>query len=146
MHKDLKQFLETGRIIPGSNGYEDAFTAMQRTALGQKHRLNPTLTSGKLFVSTQFTRTVNLPKGRSFDHLQRDVHWVLLSLVGTAVIIIPEQAEYALKILHELSPVHLVTYNAPVTRKMLHFNDLKYFAHPSLPDDWVAPLWLKVRT
>jgi hypothetical protein len=43
------------------------------------------------------------------------------------------------------SPTHLLTYAAPVTRKMLlHFNDLKFYSMPSLPPSWEAPLWLKV--
>ena len=39
---------------------------------------------------------------------------------------------------------HLLTYAAPVTRKMLQFNDLKYYAVPALPADWNAPTWLKI--
>jgi hypothetical protein len=27
---------------------------------------------------------------------------------------------------------------------MLHFNDLKYYAVPSLPNSWTAPSWLKI--
>lgn len=39
---------------------------------------------------------------------------------------------------------HLLTYAAPVTRKMLHFNALKYYAVPSLPIAWEAPTWLRI--
>jgi hypothetical protein len=61
-----------------------------------------------------------------------------------AMIIIPEEAEYILSVLNAKSPVHLLTYTAPVTRKMLHFNDLKYYSVPPLPADWQAPTWLKI--
>lgn len=40
--------------------------------------------------------------------------------------------------------VHLLTYSAPVTRKMLHFNDLSYYAIPHLLDKYEIPAWLKV--
>ena len=41
--------------------------------------------------------------------------------------------------------VHLLTYAAPVTQKMLQFNDLDYYTIPRLPEGWVAPMWLKVQ-
>lgn len=39
---------------------------------------------------------------------------------------------------------HLLIYAAPITRKMLHFNHLKFYSIPSLPSDWRAPTWLQV--
>lgn len=39
---------------------------------------------------------------------------------------------------------HLLIYAAPITRKMLHFNQLKFYSIPSLPSDWRAPTWLQV--
>lgn len=38
---------------------------------------------------------------------------------------------------------YLLTYAAPITRKMLQFNNLQYFTIPALPRDWCAPQWLK---
>ena len=37
---------------------------------------------------------------------------------------------------------YLLTYAAPVTRKMLHFNNLQYYSIPDLPSAWQAPSWL----
>ena len=37
-----------------------------------------------------------------------------------------------------------MTYAAPVTRKMLHFNNLNYYAIPALPKHWKAPTWLTI--
>jgi hypothetical protein len=42
-----------------------------------------------------------------------------------------------------VSGCYLLTYAAPVTRKMLLFNDIQYYTVPSLPSDWTAPLWLR---
>ena len=63
-----------------------------------------------------------------------------------ALIVIPEEAEDLIALVSEAenSPTHLLAYAAPVTRKMLHFNDLKYYSVPSLPKDWEAPMWLRV--
>jgi len=40
--------------------------------------------------------------------------------------------------------VFLISYASPVTKKMLVFNDLKFYSMPPLPWDWQAPMWLKV--
>ena len=40
--------------------------------------------------------------------------------------------------------MHLITYAAPVTRKMLQFNNLTYYSVPSMPSAWKAPQWLTV--
>jgi hypothetical protein len=68
--------------------------ALQRTTLGRKHSINLGATSGKLFVSTEFTNTVKAPSDQSLDQFQRPVSWVLWSSVcEKAVIVIPEEAE-----------------------------------------------------
>lgn len=67
-------------------------------------------------------------------------------MTEAALIVIPEEAEELISILrakHE-SPTYLLTYAAPVTRRMLHFNDLKFYAVPTLPTNWEAPMWLRV--
>jgi hypothetical protein len=58
----------------------------------------------------------------------------------------PEEVEIIISLIHNIKthPTHLLTYAAPVTRKMLHFNDLKYYALPELPKEWKAPSWLSI--
>lgn len=60
--------------------------------------------------------------------------------------LIPEEAELLVPRIHSAiaSKTHLLTYAAPMTRKMLHFNDLTYYAIPALPTGWTAPIWLKI--
>ena len=79
------------------------------------------------------------------------MHWLLWSTYSnTAIAIIPEEAELAIAILRDLvcsnkaSPTCLLTYAAPITRRMLHFNYLDYYGHPSIPKGWRAPMWLTV--
>lgn len=61
------------------------------------------------------------------------------------MIVIPEEAELLLPLLKnsESKASYLLTYAAPITRKMLHFNDLKYYTVPTLPANWEAPIWLR---
>ena len=75
------------------------------------------------------------------------MNWILWSTVSeSALIIIPEEAELLLPRLKQAnnSITHLLTYAAPVTRKMLRFNDLTYYTLPTLPKSWKPPTWLTV--
>lgn len=75
------------------------------------------------------------------------MNWVIFSvLTDVAVIVIPEEAEKLLRLLRgvENSPTHLLAYAAPVTRKMLHFNNFTYYSVPPLPKDWEAPIWFRI--
>jgi hypothetical protein len=79
--------------------------------------------------------------------LQRQVNWILWSTVTeTALVIIPEEAELLYPFIQDAkdSATHLLTYAAPVTRKMLHFNSLGYYALPPLPHGWKPPTWLTI--
>jgi hypothetical protein len=146
LHRDIISFAKTGRLVADSAAYEQAFSALKRTAVGRKYGIISDATSGKLYVSTEFTKTVNVPLGRRYDQFQRQVNWILWSNVSeTALIIIPEEAEHLLPLAKNSPspPTHVLTYAAPITRKMLHFNYLQYYAIPSLPSDWEAPLWLR---
>lgn len=67
LHKDITNFVKTGRLAADSAGFEPAINALRRTALGRKFGVSSRGTSGKLFMSTEFTRTIHLPFGRSND-------------------------------------------------------------------------------
>jgi len=74
------------------------------------------------------------------------VNWILWSDVSsTAIIIIPEEAECLIPIIRDEASrkTYLMTYAAPVTRRMLHFQNLDYYTIPALPVGWQAPQWLK---
>lgn len=60
----------------------------------------------------------------------------------TAVVVIPEEAEIIIPLLRagRSNPrVHLLTYSAPVTQKMLVFKDWNFYSIPALPANWKAP-------
>jgi len=146
LNKDIQTFIETGRLPAGSDSYQPAFYMLQRTAIGLKHDIRiQSMTHGRLFVSTEFTRTVKLEEPN--DNFLRPVQWVLFSTsTQTALVIIPEEANLAIPILHRVGTplTHLIVYAAPVTRRMIQFNRLNYYTIPSLPRGWKAPIWLQV--
>ncbi|RKF65793.1 putative p-loop containing nucleoside triphosphate hydrolase [Erysiphe neolycopersici] len=146
LHQEILNFVIKGRITADANGYESAFDFIARTLIGKKYGINKQGTSQKLFVSAEFGRTVSPTGVKNIDHLHRPVHWILWSpLTEVAMIIIPEEVEIIISLLQERSCVaHLLTYAAPITRKMLFFNDFDHFNLPSLPSPWLAPMWLRI--
>ena len=70
LHRDIVNFVKTGRLAADSGGYEVAFAALGRTQTGRKHGINRDATASKLYVSTEFSRTVNLQNGRKYDNFQ----------------------------------------------------------------------------
>ncbi|KAF2802818.1 uncharacterized protein BDZ99DRAFT_428253 [Mytilinidion resinicola] len=145
LHRDLTRFVQTGRLSAGSAAFQNAFAALRRTVAGAKYGIDAERMSSKLYVSVEFTRTVSLY--RSDDTFQRPVNFILWSSVTEDYMIIsPEECEICIALIRDMaeSPTHLLTYAAPVTRKMLRFNDLRYYAIPELPRGWNAPIWLKM--
>lgn len=76
------------------------------------------------------------------------MNWILWSPVTEiALVVVPEEAEALLPIMRNrfyTVATNLIVYSAPVTRKMLHFSDLKFYSIPALPSEWRAPAWLKI--
>lgn len=73
------------------------------------------------------------------------MNWILWSPEDdNALIIIPEEAEDLIPVLRSSDPpkTYLLTYAAPVTKRMLHFNNLKYYSIPTLPEHTEPSAWL----
>jgi Protein of unknown function (DUF3638)/Protein of unknown function (DUF3645) len=70
LHKDVISFAKTGRLTAGSTGYEQAFETLKRTAVGQKYGISSQTAASKLYVSREFTRTVNFLRGPPHDNFQ----------------------------------------------------------------------------
>lgn len=68
------------------------------------------------------------------------------SSTETALVIIPEEVEHVIALIRDNkeSFTNLIAYAAPVTRKMLHFNNLGYYAIPAMPAVWKPPAWLTI--
>ncbi|KAL8391947.1 hypothetical protein RB595_002236 [Gaeumannomyces hyphopodioides] len=147
LHPDLEMFAQTGRLAQTSVSCRRALAFISDTHVGRMSGVSQK-GPGQLLISTEFQRAV---KQQQYDGYQNDgclrpVNWILWSQsTETAIVIIPEEAELLLPIVRSTnSPTWILTYAAPVTRKMLHFNRLDYYAIPDLPDNWKAPTWLTV--
>ncbi|KAK6356074.1 hypothetical protein TWF718_000448 [Orbilia javanica] len=150
LHKSLVNFVNTGTVLVGAGGYEPAFPALRRScSLGAKYFVDCDAASGLLYSSTEFSKTIRLNRRKKFnDNFERPVNWILINTTtNIAIIIIPEEAEDLIPHLNTKlrdSPVHLITYAAPVTRKMINFDTLKFLAIPPLPGQWNPPAELSV--
>ncbi|KAF3157660.1 hypothetical protein TWF569_000225 [Orbilia oligospora] len=150
LHKNLVNFINTGTVLVGAGGYEPAFPALRRScSLGTKYFANCDAASGLLYSSIEFSKTIRLKRRKKFnDNFERPVNWILISTTtNIAIIIIPEEAEELIPYLNTKprdSPVHLITYAAPVTRKMINFDTLRFLAIPPLPEQWNPPAELSV--
>lgn len=145
LHRDILSFVNTGWLTMRSAAYEQVFSVLSRTALGAKFSIHAPATPSNTYVSVDFSNTIVLPHGKPDDTYQRPVQWVLWGfLCETALIISPWEAEQLLPVIGgcQSARTHLVVYSAPVTRKMLHFDDLHFYSVPALPSNWQAPSWL----
>jgi hypothetical protein len=150
LHEDIKHFAAFGRLVPGSDAYQPMFSVLGRTtSLGRKHTVNSSMKSG-LWISAEYSRTIEVYEPN--DNYIRSSHWLLWSTIGQqALLVSPEEADQLIPAMQEQpqtslndGSVHLIIYAAPVTRRMLHFNQLDYYAMPVLPTDFKAPVWLRV--
>ncbi|KAF9870445.1 hypothetical protein CkaCkLH20_12112 [Colletotrichum karsti] len=148
LHQDIESFAKTGRMPAGAQALVPVFKSLAKTGNGKKYKISDRLFPARLFVSTEFERTIKLTFDLTNDNFLRNVNWILWSQSSEiAVIIIPEEAEMLLPLMRSKAfrpATHLLTYSAPVTRKMLHFGELNFYSIPLLPEDWKAPMWLKI--
>jgi hypothetical protein len=149
LHHDIEEFATMGRLPADSDAFEPMFCALQKTALGSSQDfLTAANKASKLFVSTQFSRTVRVPANEPNDNFLRPVQYLMWScLVEACLIVSPEEADLLIPILRSAlcSEVHLIVYAAPVTRRgCQNFNNLDYYAVPPLSDNFRAPDWLKI--
>ncbi|KAK7937284.1 uncharacterized protein PG986_014152 [Apiospora aurea] len=141
LHRDLDIYARTGRIPGGSDWFVPMFRALSRTGLGRKYKVHGEHVGFPLLLSAEFEKTVKVVMETYSDQFMRPVQWVLYSpSPESAVVVTPEEAEDLIPMLRDGTyPTYLLTYAAPVTRRMVCFNSLKFFSIPSLPRNWTAP-------
>ncbi|RVD84020.1 uncharacterized protein DFL_005787 [Arthrobotrys flagrans] len=150
LYKDLVTFVNTGRVLVSTEGYEPVFLALRRScSLGAKYSIDFNAASGLLYSSVEFSKTVHLNRRTKFnDNFQRPVNWILISrTTNIAIIVTPEEAENLIPHLNtksRRSPVHLIIYAAPTTRKMIKFDTLRFLSILPLPEEWKPPSKLSV--
>ncbi|KAK0115534.1 hypothetical protein ONS96_013988 [Cadophora gregata f. sp. sojae] len=148
LHRDLANFAKTGKMMPNSDAWELGFAALRKFAIGKRYGISCDGTSGRLYVSKEFMNTVNVPLAKkAYENFQRNVNWILWSpSVECAILVNPEEAEELLLLLKTIRApaAHILTYAAPVNRKMSHFNSFGFYTVPCLPLKWEAPSWFSI--
>ena len=141
----VRSFAATGRLDPLSQSFTQAFVALRSTAIGRRLGVDDEAFNSKIFVTSDFSQTVVTDHATPRDEYSRAVHWILwCKSTGTAVILSDFEANAILSMLRrkKSSCTHLLTYAAPVTRTMVAFDKLDFYAVPALPEGWKAPTWL----
>lgn len=69
LHADITNVANTGGLVADSEAFPKAFLSLQKTDIGTKFGITSDHTENKLYVSTEFTKTVNVPPRKSCDHL-----------------------------------------------------------------------------
>ncbi|KAL2856357.1 hypothetical protein BJX68DRAFT_253486 [Aspergillus pseudodeflectus] len=144
LHASILSFARGGVLV--LEGIVSAAETLEETQLGLKYRIHGSSLVAHLYLSAEFSRTINLKKsGEKDDTYTRPVTWFLFNAATEiAVVIIPEEAKALIPVMceHASPDTHLIMYAAPWTKTRLHFNNLDYYALPSLPDGWRPPSWL----
>ncbi|KAI1654401.1 hypothetical protein F4813DRAFT_370697 [Daldinia decipiens] len=150
LHPVISYFARTGVLEHTSSNqkdaaFEHAFTYVARTTLGKQFGVRET--DSRIFVSTEFGRTVKCTMNNVTDNFMRPVEWILWShSTQTALVIIPEEAESLIPLLRtntRFPRVYLIAYAAPVTKTMEIFNTFKYYTLPALPPTYKFPEWFR---
>ena len=146
LHRDIRSYAETGRLVAGSHEYIQAFVALRQTAVGRRLRISDIATRSGLYITLDFSKTV-VPEHSAVprDEYSRPVHWLLWSPVTQIALIVSDyEANALIPLIRDVSPpvVHLISYAAPIAKYMMIFDELKFFSIPLLPFNWQAPTWL----
>ncbi|KAH7263807.1 hypothetical protein BKA59DRAFT_520863 [Fusarium tricinctum] len=141
----LVQFCERSEVDIASLHLIQALDFIGNTHLGLKYGIKGT--SSKLFVSKEFSRTVQTQNANAARRIIRPVEWVLWRpAIETGLIIIPEEAELLLPRLRRIqTPIaYLLTYTAPLTRSLLDVGTLAYYPVPTPKKELAIPSWLEI--
>lgn len=68
LHVNLESFARTGRLPADASCFTHLFRSLAKTALGRKFRVSTKTTDSKVFVSTEFDRTVRLNLDLAIDN------------------------------------------------------------------------------
>lgn len=70
LHRDIITFAKTGRLPADSSSYEQIFRALRRTGVGLKHGINDNIMNSRLYVSSEFGRSVKITGPDPHDNFQ----------------------------------------------------------------------------
>jgi hypothetical protein len=144
VHKDVVDFVATGRLVDGSDGYMQAFDAFSDTSLARRYPIISRIGDGCLLVTADFTRTIQ--KTATFDEpddYQRNVQWILTrvpeesNVVDRAMIISPYEAQELFLPICRSNEVMLYNYQPRWNRAYPALDRLDFL---TVPESAVPPV------
>ncbi|KAF5250791.1 hypothetical protein FANTH_4063 [Fusarium anthophilum] len=145
LDKALVHFCDESEVELASLNFIPVLDLIGNTSIGLKYGVKGS--SSNLFVSKEFSRTVQTQKTEASRRLMRPVEWVLWRPdIQTALVVIPEEAELLLPILRRIRTptTFLLTYTSPFTKSLLEVGTLAYFPIPTPEKELVIPSWLSI--
>ncbi|KAF5539467.1 hypothetical protein FMEXI_8957 [Fusarium mexicanum] len=145
LDKALVRFCDESEVELASLQFISVLDLIGDTYIGLKYGVKGS--SSNLFVSKEFSRTVQTQKAEVSRRLMRPVEWVLWRPdIQTALVVIPEEAELLLPMLRRIRTptTFLLTYTSPFTRSLLEVGTLAYYPVPTPKKELVIPSWLSI--
>ncbi|KAG0701816.1 hypothetical protein DFH29DRAFT_541007 [Suillus ampliporus] len=134
LHKDVRRFVETGRIPAESSAFIQALSSLDNTT-AVFHERNQW--AQNVLVTHDFARTVETPFAQKADDYVRPVNWVIVSNVKgpsrVFVVVSPNEANTLLPVIRRSNVVHLCIYTPRTTKTMQACDDLRLYCVPSTP-------------
>jgi hypothetical protein len=131
LHKDVRRFVNTGRIPAGSPAFIPALSSLVNTS-AEFHEGDQW--AHDVLVTRDFARTVGtfLTMQKADEYL-RPVNWIVSSAVGVLVVMSPNEVNTLLPDIRNSNVVHLCIYTPRTTNTMKACDDLRLYQVPSMP-------------
>ncbi|KAL4944048.1 hypothetical protein BDV06DRAFT_220625 [Aspergillus oleicola] len=139
LHPDLRLFVSAGTLKKGSSAFIPAFQSLKKTSTAEF--LDTSEFTSALLVTSDFARTVQLPRGASsvLDDYQRPVQWILTGTseggkyVKHMVIISPYEANELHSEVLKSKFVMMHIYAPRQNRSFSPLDELRLFTIPTAP-------------
>ncbi|KAG2137479.1 hypothetical protein DEU56DRAFT_945983 [Suillus clintonianus] len=131
LHMDVRRFVQTGRIPPGSPAFIPMISSLVNTT-AEFHEGDQWGHDVK--VTRDFARTVGtLFSIEKADDYLRPVNWIVSSNSGVLVVMSPNEVDTLLPHIRTSNVVHLCVYTPRTTKTMQACDDLRLYCVPSTP-------------
>ncbi|KAG1750376.1 uncharacterized protein EDB91DRAFT_686310 [Suillus paluster] len=134
LHKDVRRFVETGRIPAGSSAFIQVLSSLVYTAAEFHERDR---WAHNVLVTHDFARTVEtLSAIQKADDYVRPVNWIVSSGVGCSSVLVvmsPNEVNTLLPDIRRSNAIHLCIYTPRTTKTMQPCDDLRLYCVPSTP-------------
>ncbi|EER36939.1 conserved hypothetical protein [Histoplasma capsulatum H143] len=148
IHRDIIEFVSTGRLIEKSKAYKPAFEILRNTSAAE--HIDVSQFPAGLLVSADFANTVQISGGKYIsDAYQRPVQWILTNITGSSsitvqhvIVISPYEAQELLPVVKQSEVTTLHLYAPRMNMGFRALDGLDLFTTPKQPVAWDLPRYL----